>query len=168
MEILSKLGIDWRLFLAQLINFLIFFYVLRRFVFTPILKYLEERRKKIERGLEHAKKSEELHKKVKIEAEKIVLDAKREAKEILSEAHKEAKRSADVFLEKAKEESIEILQEVKSQAEEERRAYIIRFKSDIAKLVVFAAEKVVGKRWDSSEDKKFIEDILLDMSKKSS
>ena len=36
-ELLSKLGIDWRLLIAQLINFLILLFVLRRFAYKPIL-----------------------------------------------------------------------------------------------------------------------------------
>ena len=164
MEIFSKLGIDWRLFLAQLINFLIFFYVFKRFVFTPVLKVLEERRRKIQSGLKYAEQSEELHEKAKKKAEKIVLNAKREAKDILQSAHKDAKYLSDGIVEKAKKDAQAILQGVEKQAKDERNAYVQRFKGDIAKLVVLAAEKVVGKHWDTLRDKAYIEQVLLEVS----
>lgn len=166
MEIFSKLGIDWRLLAAQIVNFLILVYVLKRFVYTPMLRFLEERRKKIEEGLSHAEKSEELHRKVKVEVEEIVLKAKRQAKEIVDEAHTQAKHTHKTIVEQAHSDAHEIVQSAKKQSEEERQAYIARFQTEIAELVVLAAEKVVGKKWNGEEDRKMIEEVVLEMGKK--
>ena len=56
MEILKQFGVDWPHFIAQLILFLIVYFVLNRFAFAPLLKILEERRKRIEEGQLNAEK----------------------------------------------------------------------------------------------------------------
>ena len=53
----EKFGIDWKLMIAQLINFAIVFFILRAFVYKPVLKLLDKRRQKIEDGLAFAEKS---------------------------------------------------------------------------------------------------------------
>ena len=51
---LTKLGIDWRLFIAQLVNFLILFAVLRIFAWKPLVTALEDRRKRVKKGIDNA------------------------------------------------------------------------------------------------------------------
>ena len=48
-ELFSKLGIDWKLLIAQIINFLVLLFVLYKFAYRPILSMLEKRTKKIEK-----------------------------------------------------------------------------------------------------------------------
>ncbi|MBU4369492.1 ATP synthase F0 subunit B, partial [Patescibacteria group bacterium] len=55
-RILGNLGFDWRMALANLVNFLIIFFVLKKYAFKPIKEKLEEREKKIKTGLEDAEK----------------------------------------------------------------------------------------------------------------
>ena len=55
--IIKNLGIDWKIFLAQLVNFGIVFFVLKKFAFSPIQKLLKERQSKIEKGLNDATRS---------------------------------------------------------------------------------------------------------------
>ena len=50
MELLGNLGINGKLFMAQLINFAILFFILRKFAYQPILKVLDERKDKIDKG----------------------------------------------------------------------------------------------------------------------
>ena len=54
MEALANLGIDWKLLLAQVVNFVVVLLVLRRFAYQPMLRLLDERTHKIEKGLADA------------------------------------------------------------------------------------------------------------------
>lgn len=166
MEIFSKFGVDWRLFAAQLINFAILLYVLKRFAYAPMTRFLDARREKIERGLRRAEESEEVHRKVKVEVEEIVLRAKREAKEIVDQAHTRAKETHKAVVEKAHGEAHAIVHAAKRRSEEEREAFVARFQTEIAELVALAAEKVVGKKWNGEDDRKMIENVVGEMGKK--
>ena len=48
---ISQFGIDWKLFLSQLVNFALILIVLKFFVYNPVIKILKERNKKIKEGL---------------------------------------------------------------------------------------------------------------------
>ena len=50
-ELFEQLGINWKLFLSQLVNFFILLFVLRAFVYKPFLAIIKERSKKIKEGL---------------------------------------------------------------------------------------------------------------------
>ena len=58
MEVLAKLGIDWKLLIAQAVNFLVLLWILRRYAYGPILRVLEARTARIEQGLKDAQASE--------------------------------------------------------------------------------------------------------------
>ena len=53
-EILSKIGFDYRVALANLVNFLIVLWVLQKFAFPKIQIVLAERQAKIRKGLADA------------------------------------------------------------------------------------------------------------------
>lgn len=97
-EILSKIGFDYRVALANLVNFLIVLWVLHRFAFPKIQEVLSERQAKIHKGLKDAKDAAQ----AKINAEKaaqrsldnahgeahaIVAEGQIEAKKIVEQAH---------------------------------------------------------------------------------
>jgi F-type H+-transporting ATPase subunit b len=57
-QLLSQLGIDWKLLLSQAVNFFLLLVVLRVFVYKPLLQMLHDRRKRIEEGIEKAKEAD--------------------------------------------------------------------------------------------------------------
>ena len=58
MELITKLGIDWKLLIAQVINFFILLFVLHRFAYRPILKMLKKRTDTIDKSLSDVKQIE--------------------------------------------------------------------------------------------------------------
>ena len=75
LEILGKIGFDWQVALANLINFFIVFLLLKKFFFKKIKETIRERRNKIEKGLEDAEKAAESLKSAEIEKDSIVKEA---------------------------------------------------------------------------------------------
>ena len=55
MELLTKLGINWQLLLAQIVNFLIVLGVLGIFVYKPILNLLDARSERIRKSMDDVK-----------------------------------------------------------------------------------------------------------------
>ncbi|KKP86344.1 MAG: ATP synthase subunit b, partial [candidate division CPR3 bacterium GW2011_GWE2_35_7] len=76
---MEKLGIQPILIIAQIVNFVILLLLLKKFLFKPILKVLDERKKK-------AEETEELNN----EAGKKFLEATESEKNTISEAKKQA------------------------------------------------------------------------------
>src|SRR3989344_3734981 len=106
MEILKNFGVQPVLLVAQIVNFLIILFILRKFFFGPITKVLEDRRQKIEEGLKNAetieRKLEETEEKTaKIledaanQAKQVIDGAKSHSQEIVNEAQKEAAKTLE-------------------------------------------------------------------------
>ncbi len=160
MELLNNLGINGKLLLAQIVNFLILLFVLHRYAYKPVLKILNDRTEKIEKGLGDA---EEAKKKLLeiTEKEKVVLgEARKEAQTIIDSAEKTALKNKEDLLDEAKKKSEEIVSNTQKQLEEEKKKMLSEIKSEIAELVVLATDKVIGEKLNSEKDKKLIEEAI--------
>ncbi len=114
MNILKDFGVNPVLLIAQIVNFLIILFVLKRFMYKPVLKILKKREDEIKKGLEDAdmaqKKLEgaiEKEKKILQNAqdrvEKIISEAKLEAQEIKDSAQNGARKETERILEQARQ-----------------------------------------------------------------
>ena len=56
---IAALGIDLKILIAQLVNFLLLYFLLSKFAFGPLGKILEERRKRIEESEKRAQEIEQ-------------------------------------------------------------------------------------------------------------
>src|ERR1051325_6896715 len=101
-DLLNKLGIDWRLLLAQAVNFGLVLVVLRFTVYKPLLNVLKKRREKIEKGLHDAELAEKhLSEADKLMASKIA-EGEEKAVAILNATEKGSKEMENKLLEAAK------------------------------------------------------------------
>jgi len=157
MELLGNLGINGKLLIAQIINFLILLFVLYKFAYGPILKMLEERTNKIEKGLKDA---DESHKKLAeiVQKEKEVMaEARKEAQAIIVKAEEQAKKNKEDIITESKTQSEKILADAQKKIEEEKNKMMVEVKGEIANLVVLATEKMIGEKMDTAKDKELIE-----------
>lgn len=166
MELLSKLGIDWRLLIAQLVNFLILLFILYKFLYKPILNLLENRREKIEKGLRDAEKMGEELEKIKILKEEEIKKAKQEAQTIIEKAQKTAERAGQEVRMRTKKDVEKLIEVARTQIVDEKEKMLTEVRKEAALLVVAAAEKVVGKTIDMKVQQKLVEDSLKEVSKK--
>ncbi|MFA7209518.1 MAG: F0F1 ATP synthase subunit B [Parcubacteria group bacterium] len=156
MELLDNLGIDGRLLLAQLINFVILLAVLYKFAYGPVLKILEERTKKIENGLKDA---EESHKKLAEISEKeaaVLVEARKNAQQIIKKSEETAVKNAEEIMALAKDQSNKILEQAKKQIEQEKEKILAEVKTEVAGLIMVAAGKIVDEKLDSEKDRDLI------------
>src|SRR3989344_2266081 len=98
MDFLNDFGVKPVLLAAQAVNFFILLFILKKFLYKPILGMLETRKQKIAESLKNAEsiekklqaigeEREEALKKAGKEAEEIIRDATEAANQIISEAH---------------------------------------------------------------------------------
>ena len=81
-ELLSNLGINGKLLFAQIVNFLIIFALLGKFVFPKVIKFIEDRKEKIKKGLELTEKAEQEMQRIN-DARSRELEKARQAGEVL-------------------------------------------------------------------------------------
>lgn len=151
--------IDWKIIIAQAINFGIVLFVLQFLALKPIKKLMKERSERIENGLIDANKNAEILKNTKKEYEDVISKAKTEAHEIFQEGKKEAEIKKSEMIEKAKMEVENMISSGKKTLEAEKIKMIEEAKSEIVSLVVKATEKLLESHSSESFDDKAVKQI---------
>ena len=121
MEILKNFGFDPVMLVAQIINFLIIFYLLKRFLYKPIFAMLKKRQDAIREGQKQAEEARLTLEKTLSEEKKILTKARDEAKSITEDARKQAIELAAAINENAKIQNEKLLAEAKTQIEQESK-----------------------------------------------
>ncbi|MBI2616978.1 F0F1 ATP synthase subunit B [Candidatus Gottesmanbacteria bacterium] len=157
---MENLGIQPVQLLTQAINFLIMLFVLQKLLYKPIMKALEERRKKIEEGLNYTEK-------VKLELEKVekkkgeLLDeAKKEVRSIIEEGKISGKKVADEIIAKASGEAKEIVEKGKRDVEIERKEMETHLQKQMVEIAVEVAGRALSDVLSSTDQKMIIDKKL--------
>ena len=157
---LGTFGVNWKLFVAQLVNFGIVLFVFWRWVVKPLGRTLEARQAKIESGLKNARAMEEERKALE---EQKVLEMKRvraEAEGIIKTATETAEKIKSDTIASAHGQAEKLIQQTKASLAQEREKIVSEVKSQVADLVVAATERVLAEKLDSARDRELIKDSL--------
>ena len=165
MDLLQNLGIHGKLLLAQIVNFIILWWVLKKFVYVPLMKVMEERQRKIEKGIQDAEESKRKLELIKKEEKQVLEKAHKKAQEIVEKAEKQAKKNSEKIVEKTKRQAEQIVQEAKEEIAEEKKKTLQEAKEEIADLVYLAAKKVVNDEV-SEKDSQIVEKIITTQKNK--
>ncbi|OGF21090.1 ATP synthase F0 subunit B [Candidatus Falkowbacteria bacterium RIFOXYB2_FULL_38_15] len=166
MELLQKLGIDWRLLIAQLVNFSILVIILYKLLYKPVLKVLNDRKEKIEQGLKDAKSLGEELERTKELQKREINKAKVEAREIIENAQDLAEKSGQDIKIKAKNEVEKLITAARTQIIDEKEKMLAEARKEISSLVLDISEKVFGKLVDAKINQKLIDESVKDIKKK--
>ncbi len=160
MELLSKLGINWKLLIAQLVNFAILFYILKRFAYQPIIKILNERTKKIEKGLKDTEEAKRRLQEIAEQEREILNRARAEAQKIIVKAEEVGQENKENLVNQARLQAERIIAEAKAEIELEKAKMLREVKAEVAQLVISATEKVLGEKIDEKKDREIINKSL--------
>jgi len=145
---ITTFHIDWKIILAQAINFVIVFIVLYFLALRPLKKLMSERSARISGGIEDAKRSREILADTQKEYDTTLARAKQEAHTIFQEGKQEAEDKKAEMLTQAQLEVEAIIKNGKKSLEAEKVKMIEEAKNQIVSLVVAATEKVLRDRVD--------------------
>lgn len=161
---LGTLGINLKIFLAQLLNFAIVLVVLWKWAYKPIVKFLEERQEKIERGVKQAEDVEKRVQDLERERYEVMSAAKSEAAKILEDVRRTADDRKKELLAKAKEEVKGVAAQGKHQLEAQKAQMIVEAREEIALIAVEAARKILADGVDEKKAAKLAGDVVDQMS----
>ena len=159
-ELIKTFHIEVNLLLAQMVNFVIVLLVLYKFAYKPILKTLNERTKKIEKGLRDAEETQNKFQEMTQKEKEILTQAKKEAQEIIKKSESEAKKNAESITAEMKEKNAKMIEDAKAMIEEKKKKMLLEIKSEVADLVVMATEKVIAQKLNSEKDKEIINRVI--------
>lgn len=147
MEQLAEVfGINWKLLIAQGVNFGILLAALSYFLYKPVLKMLDERKRIVADGVAAAERAQKRLENSHGEAQEIVGEAARSAETLVRDARTRAQERADGILAQAQARADDALAQARTQAEEARARALRESEKDIARAAVLAAEQILRNR----------------------
>lgn len=140
---ITTFHIDWKIIIAQMINFIIVLLVLQFLALKPLRKLMSERKSRIEGGLKDAKLNAELLQNTQKEYDAILAKARSEAHDLYQEGKKEAENKKTEMLKNAEEEVEKMIQTGKKNLENEKARILEEAKAEIVGLVIASTEKLL-------------------------
>ncbi len=160
----ASLGINAKLFLAQLINFAVVLFILWKWVFKPVSKLLAERTERIHKSLLYAKKVDEDKANFEKWKDEQIINTRHEAGIIVGKAQTDAQKAKDEGLSQTKEAQDKLVEQAKKQIEDEKRIALQSAKNELADLVTNATEKVLRQKLDGKKDEELIRETLKQLT----
>ena len=160
MELLANLGIDWRLIIAQLINFTVLLAVLYKFLYKPVLKLLHERTARIEDGLKNAEVVETKLREATAAYDAKVREARGEAQKILEATKKENEALKAELAAAAQKEVAKILESGRARLAVEKEKIMHDAEHELADLVEQATHHVLGQVLTPEIDRRLIDEAV--------
>lgn len=163
--LLASLGIEPKLFIFQLVNFIIVALILWFLILKPLTKKLAERQAIIEESLANAKKAADNLAQSDADYKKHMHAARLEAEKFLDKATGEAGKLSDELKLKAREEIEALVKQAKHNIQLEKEEMMLGFKEEAAGLVALALEKLINEKMTAEKDKKLISEIVNKLDK---
>ncbi len=157
---MEKLGINLGFFIFQVLNFLILAVLLYAFAYRPILKMLDDRKKKIAQGLEDARVAAEARENAEKEAREIIAKAQAEANQKVREATDRAEAAAKEVQAEAEAEAAKGREAALADAALERDRILADVRGQIAALSMAAAQRLIGDALDERRQRALIQEFF--------
>jgi len=151
-QLLLQLGINWKLFLSQAVNFFVLLTVLTFFVYKPVMKIIKERSKRIKEGLDKAEEADVRLKEVDVIGKGKIKEAELQSINIIKDTEKKAKAIEHELQKKNEEKQLQMQKDaevqLKKQLEENKNVVLAQAAELVKKTII----KTVGLKPDAIDD----------------
>ena len=162
--IARKFGWEPRLFVSQLVLFIIVALVLTKFAYKPLLAMLNMRKEQIEEGLKNAEKTRQELANAQVKAQEILTTANAQGNKLIEESRQSAAKVLEVESQKA----IATANDIVTKARQASEAELVRMKAELRKevgrLVVATSAKVTGNILTTEQQNRLAEDTAKQLA----
>ena len=146
--------------ITQVIGFVIFVWILRKYAWGPILDLLDERRGKIDGDYQAAEKNLADAEELRGEFELKLTDIKVIEREKVQEAVKRGEDLSEGIVSKARVQAEDSRAKAEQDIELETQKAQLGLRDSVVNLAIGAAEKVIGEKMDSDLHRKLIQEYI--------
>ncbi|MEA2636502.1 MAG: F-type H+-transporting ATPase subunit b [Chloroflexota bacterium] len=143
--------------IAQLLIFLVMLGVLYRFAWGPLLKILNERRERIQQGVEATERAKRELEEAERERQAKLEEARREAQAMLDRIAKQGEDIRKELETKAREQADALIARARAEIQQERQKAVQDLRLQVADLAVMAAGRIIGESLDAKKHRELIE-----------
>ena len=149
--------------LFTLLNMVLTFLILKKFLFKPVNQMIDDRQKEIDDLYADAANAKQDAETMREDYSRKLAEAKETSAQIVSDATQEANRRGDEIIRQARQDADALREKAGADIALERKKALNEVKNDISRIALDIAGKVVEKELDSKEHERMIEGFLRDM-----
>lgn len=161
-KLIEAFGIDWKIILAQLINFAILVFLLYKIGYKPIINFVQNRRNEIEAGVKNAEEAKESLHHAQQQSDKIISETHKNAQEIINKAREQASKQAQELTDHHRQELKQMSDAAKLELAAERERMMRETREQAGTLVLSVAEKLIGEKMDATRDAEYVKKMLAE------
>ncbi len=162
---MENLGIDIKLLIAQLVNFVLFFIIFKKFIAKPFVAFLTKQKKEDEERTALLEKSKKMEDELVEKETAWKKKASAEAEETLKAAKVDAVAVREDIIKEAQAEAEKIIAKAKKQIDEEREELQKEVKNSVADLSTLLVSNAMKEYLTEKEQKQLTERILKNLNK---
>jgi F-type H+-transporting ATPase subunit b len=156
-ELFSAFGIDYKILIAQILNFFLIFIVIYKFLLQPLNKVIQERQNKILEGLKIREESKKLIKRIKKLRDKILKEAYQKKEKILFEAEEIKKQKIEELMKEIANLQDKMLSELNKEKELLEQKFYSELNERLPQILSQVSKKVFANKELNEE---FIKNML--------
>jgi F-type H+-transporting ATPase subunit b len=161
---IDALGFNLPALIAQLINFTLLLIIFRLLLYKPLLNILDQRKQRIEEGLQASDEAKRRLSETESEVKKEMDRARQEGQALITQAQQAANRLREEETQRARAEAEQLIERARGEIALERDAAIADLRREFAGLAVTAAERVIKKEIDAGTHRQLIQEVLTEAS----
>jgi len=154
------LTVDPYWILVSIVQFLILYWLLRRFLWGPVTDALDARARRIREGLDMAEAAKAEREKMKQEVVQLLAKARAEAGELAERTTKAAEAAAAQVRAEAQAEAERIRERGRADAKALHDQALAQLRGELASMVVLAASRLLGREISPEQHRALIEQSL--------
>jgi F-type H+-transporting ATPase subunit b len=152
--------------LIQAINFLILIFLLSKFLFKPLAKFLADRSAGIEKSLTEAKAAHEAAAKAQAEYQAQMREAQREIAAIREQGQREVEAERQRLLQASRAEADRLVGHAKAEIEAETKRAKAGLREEAAGIALAAAERLLGRTISGDDQKRLADQYVRELGGK--
>jgi F-type H+-transporting ATPase subunit b len=152
-------------FLITIINIGILFFVLKKVLFKPVSKFMENRRAAVQNSIEQAEKDRSQAKEVLEQYQEKLKTVDAEGAELIRSAREKAKQESDRIIAEGKAEADHLLEHTRKQLAAEQQAAMTLFRAEAAALVISASSRLLQRELTAEDSRRQAALLLQELGK---
>jgi F-type H+-transporting ATPase subunit b len=165
MEIDVRVIPEWINMLLTLGAFLVLFLGLRKLLYEPVSKALNERQENIQNNIDGAHRTKEEAIQLKSQYEIQIQEAKGESQAIIESGKRRGEEVREDIILEAKEEAKNILDKAKREIEVEKEKALMEVQNEAGEMGILIASKIIGENLNLAAQEDLIDKFVDEVGK---
>jgi len=145
--------------IGQILTFAVLVWFIKGVLWEPMIKVLEDRKRKIADGLEAAERGQHSQELAEQRAKERLLEAKKQGAEIINQAQKRASEIVDEAKVAAREEAERIKQGAQADIVQETNRAREQLRQQVSKIAVQGTERLLEREVDEKANAKLLDEL---------